>query len=320
MDKIINNLKSKKIFLLIIQIAVTVFFLYFVVKALRNNWQEFPSHLASINYLYLIFSFFLFVVSFFILSEAWYIIIKKLGANLENGSHRTIYFYPKIATYAPGGIWNALGRIYLAKKEGLPRTKTIISLGMEFSFIISSGIFCYFIIIILTRNIILFFTAPGLTLLFLIAIGLYPSNLNRILRFICKVKGKSFDEKFKISDILKLFSIYCLYWIISGIAFYFLMSSIINVSTNMILIIIGINIFSWIIAFLTPFVAGGLGVMEVTMIYLLGGFFPGVIASLVPILNRVMNILSEGTTIGIVWIYNNFQIKKIIRLNKINHK
>ncbi len=315
MEKILTNLKSKKIFLSIFQIAICAFFLYFVVKALCSNWQELPSHLASINYLYLAISFFLFIGGFFILSEAWLIIIKKLGENLSNGSHRTIYFYPKIATYAPGGIWNALGRVYLAKKEGLPRTKTIISLGLEFILIISSGIFCYLLISVLANSLNLFLDVPFLLLLIIIAVCLYPFNLNRIIKFICCIKGKSFDKKFNILDIIKLFAIYCFYWILSGFAFYFLMRSIYQFDFGMILILIGINAISWVVAFLIPFVAGGLGVMEVTMMYLLGGFFPGAIASLIPVLDRIINIFSEGITIGIVWVYNNLQLNKLSKNN-----
>ncbi len=74
-----------------------------------------------------------------------------------------------------------------------------------------------------------------------------------------------------------------------------------------------VNFLAWIVAFLVPLVAGGLGVMELTMMYLLVSIFPASVASLLPILNRILNIISEGSCIGIVW-FRRRKEKKALRV------
>lgn len=294
----------QKPFIFLIQVLVTGFFLYFVLKVLASNWVKLPEHLAHINYWYFLFAFILFAASFFIQSETWYLIIRSLGADLNPKEHFTIYFYPKIAAYAPGGVWNILGRMRLAERKGVSKLKTLYSSILELIFSVAAGTFLFFFAFLINPK----FSPSSVliaVLLFLFSFTcLWPPVLTRISKIVFWVKQQRFNIHISFKKILLILNLSLIYWLVFGLGFFLLIKSLHPISLKFLLVVAGVNAFSWLIGFLVPFAAGGLGITEVLLMSFLGSFLPLSIAALVPILGRIISIISELSTIGAVWLYN----------------
>lgn len=304
----IASKKLKQFFLIFLQIGITLFFFYFIGDALGRSWEDLPNQIKNINYFYILVSFALLTFSLFILSDAWLLILKCLEITLPFNKHYSIYFYPKLTTYAPGGIWFILGRIHLAEKSGVPKIKTVISLGLELIFIIGSGNI-FFLVSHFYNGLSTVFIYFSFAILFLTILFLYPRFFNKVLNLVLKIgKEEPLGREIKFQQILSVFLLHILYWALGGISFYVLVRSIfvIPLTLKMITFLLGTFSIAWIVGILVPFVAGGLGVTEVIMLGLLSTIFPLSIASLVPILNRMVSILSEVTSVALVWLYNRF--------------
>ncbi len=301
--------QPKQIILLFLQIGFYAFFFYFIADALSRSWKDLPKHIHEINYFYIFVSLILFTFSLFILSDGWLLILRTLKENLPANRHYSIYFYPKLTTYAPGGIWFILGRIHLAEKSGVPKIKTLVSLGLELIFVVASGNILFLFSHFYNGKFNILLTFFSLFLFLLSILFLSPPVFNGILNFVLKLgREKPLGKKIKFKEILIILLLHLLYWVLGGISFYILIRSIyfIPLTLKMIVTLIGIFSVAWIVGILVPFVAGGLGVTEVIMLGLLSVIFPLSIASLVPILNRVVSIISDVTSVALVWVYNRF--------------
>lgn len=311
--------KLGRFFIVFLQISICFISLFYVLRIFLSNISEIYFYFRTFNLFYLFLSFVLLSLALFLRGEIWAYIIKNLGVKLKENSHYPIYFYPRLATYAPGGIWSFWGQIRLAKKEGISRLKTLISLGVEFIFTFFAGTLLYLVLAFFDfRSSLIFFYLFFLAFLILFLIILPPS-LTKIINFIFFLKKpvqQSSSDKggrqeklsydFSYSKVIFLTFAYILYWLLLGGGLIVLVKSLHPVPCRWLPTLINFNTASWIVSFLAPFVAGGLGVMEVILFSFLKGLLPISLASFIPIALRLLSIFSDFFIILMVFISHKF--------------
>jgi len=292
-------------------------------KKLKNNWYNyfiFVSFVFIVIYLYIndlykfpvilslhifLLSVILFIISFFIGSFAWYIILLKANYPV-NYFHASYSFgVAVIGKYIPGKIWSMIGQSGFIFKNNDYNKKDIISL----TFI--EQIIALWVGMVI-GSFSLFYLEDGYLygwlIFFLLLILSFIIFTKVIHKSIDKVSNKIFKKEIKIpflslKDSLTVIIIYTIFWIVVGFSSFLFAASILqdSVSFNIGLgVILAINI-----GFLIIFLPSGLGAREGVLILFLKSI--GLTledSAMISISHRILTVLCEVIFFVIVMIIN----------------
>jgi hypothetical protein len=269
------------------------------------SWQLYThkaeafAYLAHINVKMLFIALVLDILDLGILAAAWLLIANKLGIALGLYRDLKAFFFSNLAKHIPGMIWYLAGRAYLYRTlDGgiwIATTGTIL----ENSLLILGGLLVA--LIVLPRqfeldNYWILFALPTVVLIFLM-LSLRPSMLWEFGRLFQR-KGKikpTFAPQIPIRDILLWFTLYMLVWIMGGLAFHCFVAAFYPALTLASFpFTLGVSTaysLSGLIAFILP---AGLGIKELTGVYLLGHLLPAPFAIIIMLLFRVKLLLAES--------------------------
>ena len=269
--------------------------LAFLAGNVINNWHLVLEQWSAFNILPFTLCFLLMLSIYPEGSVGWYIILRKINVDIRFKNALKIWIISNTSRYIPGKIWQYLGRIELARREGIPRTKTFASLLIEVFLVLIAGI------------IVSVFSLSLLPLkeidqwwMFLIIVPfllLHPIFSNKIIDIVSKLSRKDFGVvKVNLSfrDTILSLPWFILNFFINGLALFFLISSVShNFAPSSIIAISGFYALSWVLGYISFFAPGGIGVTEVSLAYLLSTIMPFALASLVAILYRFLLTAAE---------------------------
>jgi glycosyltransferase 2 family protein len=195
--------------------------------------------------------------------------------------------------YAPGKVWGILGKVYLAKKEGISEHGCVITISLETILFLLGGV----ILFLLTASSVVRGKIPYTYYLFVIPVCLiitYPKILIGITNFFLKLfKRPLIDFMPSYLQILELLLLYTLSWVLQGIGIYFLFRSFIPIAIKNLLVLAGVHAFSWVVGFVSIITPAGLGVKEGIFSYLLKSLLPPGIAVLGALIVRIWGTIGE---------------------------
>jgi uncharacterized membrane protein YbhN (UPF0104 family) len=200
----------------------------------------------------------------------------------------------QMAKYLPGGLWFAVGRIYLAKKEKIAGNHAAISVMLETCLIMISGIIIILILFIIkgfdyTFNIIFI-----MALLLLLLLLLHPKVLSLLVNTLLRLLKKNVVKlNIKYWQIIKLSIYFFGFWIAQIIGFYFLINAIYPMPISKIFTLSAAYTLSWMTGFVVIFAPGGLGVREGMMTLLLSPILPAPLAIAISFIARIWITLFE---------------------------
>lgn len=274
-------------------IIVSVIF-YFLITNLLHNWQKIPFGSLRLNTVSLAISFVLLFVNFGIFVQGWRALIDRLGYKISFSNALWIISSSQIAKYVPGGIWFAVGRVYLGRSEKIKEEVVAFSVVVETGLTFLAGL----LLVLLSFSTIehktfinILFIIPAF---FLFLIALYPPFLNRLMNIALRIiKRPAINLNIPYSSILAV-SIYFLgLWIAQAIGFYFLINAIYPIPVSKIFDLTVVYILSWMTGFVVIFAPGGLGVREGMMTLLLSPILPAPLAIAISFIARVWITLFE---------------------------
>ena len=286
----------------IVIVAVTF---YFIGRLLYNEWDKISGYDWTPDPLLCVLSVFLLVIAYIISSYGWTLVLRMLDVKISLKKRLSIYLLSIFGRYIPGGIWSALGRMYLCKGEGIPNSRSGMSILLEQAYPVVAACIVFVLSLFLWDSTdSLTKMIPLLILIPLFIVFLHPWPFLKIANPILSLLGKGqIDISLSFSNMLKLTGYYIIYWIASGAAFYLFIQSFYPMESHIIPIIIGTYAASFAagyIAFLAP---AGLGVREGSLIFLLSFFMPASVAIGVAILSRLW-IIGVELLILIVFLLN----------------
>ena len=100
----------------------------------------------------LVISFVFLFINFMIFAEGWRNIIYKLGHNISFKNAFWIVSSSQIAKYIPGGIWFAVGRVYLSRNEKLKEEIVVLSVVVETGLTFLVGILLFLLSVSLSGH------------------------------------------------------------------------------------------------------------------------------------------------------------------------
>ncbi len=279
-----------------LQVIFVIAIFYFMFMHLYRNWNSLKEYEWTFNYFYLALSFIILMIYSIIVIYGWQTILKKIYVKIPFLKLVKIKAIAELGRYIPGMIWHVAGRAYYGKKSGIPYFKTLLSFALEMGINSMAGLFVFIFSIpffleteIFLKIVPLFVFIPiGLVLM-------HPKIANKIINFGLKIlKKPKVKIRMKYKDMLKLVLLYSIFWLIMGLAFYFLINSIYPIGFSKILVVAGIYSIAWVAGFLFIIAPSGIGVREGIIAGLLSMFMPLPIAIIISIVARIWTTIGEA--------------------------
>lgn len=284
-----------------ILIISAIFFL--MAHRLTTNWSSLNYQAFRFKTEFLLLGLTLFLAQGFVWVFLWRRLLIELGYLLGFRRSFRIYYYSQGAKYLPGGIWGVLGRTYLCEREKIPRGVAFSSIVIETALCVISGAIV----------VVLFFAQANFLeteFLFLatavIVVGLIflnPKIFFPMANFFLKItRHEPLSTSISYRAILKLISSYVFAWLLGGVGFYFLTSSVTSLPLAKMGEIIGIFSAAGITSIVAFFAPAGLGVREGVLVLSLSRFTPQSVAILVALFARLWMTVSEVLLIFLAWL------------------
>lgn len=284
-----------------VQVLLAGTILYFVVRQVAHNWEAISAHDWQINWLLLIVSIAVGILTFFVLSSVWRVIINGFGHRLGAGEAFRIFYLSNLGRYIPGKVWQLFGVLYLAGKRGVPPEQAGASFALSQLFAIPASFLVYVLAVqvepdLLTDRIAIL--GSGTAWLITVAmigicalVVLWPNRMLALVNYLLRRIGRAevvFQLDKKVA--LGIFLGYCVAWILYGVAFWLFVRS---VAPGLGAIpAVGVFNASYQIGYLMLFAPGGLGPRELVMGILLTPFI-GPLGPAIAILARLWAIAVE---------------------------
>lgn len=277
----------------IIALCVVCITFYFIGKTLYKNWHTIEFSKLKFNFVYLGVSYFIVALSFLLGAYIWKRNLSMLKEHISFIAALRVNALSTLPKYAPGKVWGIIGKVYLAKKEGISEHSSVVTISLETILSILGGI----ILFLFTASSIFKGRLPYTFYILLIpicAIITHPRILIGVTNLFLKLfKRPLIDFMPKYIRILELLILYTISWVLQGTSIFFLIKSFYAISENTLLKIIGFHSFSWVIGFITIITPGGLGVKEGVFSYFLSFIVPSGIAVIISLVVRIWGTIAE---------------------------
>lgn len=247
---------------------------WFLVGRLRSQWDTVGPALRNAPLWTLAVAFACAAGSMIGLAMAWRVILWVLGASPPRRQMLTWYFAGEIGKYAPGGIWQLLGRSELATRGGVKRPVAYASVAASLLQLIASGA--------LTVSLIAPWALEGypdwirfgtVGLAPLVILGLHPRVIDQLRRTMVRLRmGRLAPPPVMWRSTIAIVIAGIPSWILIGLTHLFLAIGL-GVSVTP-LRIIGASIVAWVLGTVVIIAPAGLGVREVAFISV-AGLSPG---------------------------------------------
>jgi len=284
--------------------AIAVIF-YFISRQITANWGQIAACQWRIEPIFLVASTVSVMITFFLFSWVWRIIVLSLGKNVSPLRAYKISYLANLGRYIPGKIWQMFGVIYLARKEGVTEEEAVTSFGLSQLFAIPSGLLSglFFMSLYfdvwwgdnhvpgLSRGLVL---VAAVVFLMSLAVVFIPGAIGGLLnRFLRLVRRRPVSFLMNKSLAAAIYGGYFLAWSMYGFSFWLFLKSIMAQEVP-IIPMAGVFIIAYQVGYLMLFAPGGVGPREAVMGLFLAPFFGAGVAGAIAVAARLWLIAAEG--------------------------
>ncbi len=304
-------MKNKNIAEKVLAFLVALTILFFLSRILFVNWQKIKNYQFSFNYFYLFLSYIFLSLNIALAGVVWGTILRflKVGKIPIWPIIKTV-IYSRLGRYVPGRVWSLASRVYLARRFGIPPQALFISSLQQMVINILSnlvwGLFLVFVSLGSKINYLSYYQ-----LLFIIVISVViifiakPDFYFPVYRFLLsKTKKINFNPQYFLQqrkDIIIVFLLVAITQFTGGLAFFFLVNSIVKLSYLNLWGVIGAYMLATVSGFIVLFTPGGIGVKEGVLALLLSFYFPLNIAVFISLLSLLWMVTAELMLFSVVF-------------------
>ncbi len=284
-------------------IAAVIF--YFIGKMAYREWDKISGYDWSPSPTWFIASIFLLLGLYLMGAYGWTMVLRMLGTGITGARGVSILLLSLYGRYIPGGVWSVLGRVYLCRLEGIPDSRSGMSILIEQAYqVVSAGLVFAISLLFWTDTGSVIRVLPLIFILPLFFTFLHPKPFLKILNPILSRFGKGpVNITLSFNNMLILTGYYLCYWVVTGIAFYSFIRAFYPLEGHYIPILSGIFAISFAAGYLAFFTPAGLGVREGALTLLLSMFIPMPIAIGVSLLSRLW-LISVEIVILVIFLIN----------------
>jgi hypothetical protein len=289
----------------IITSVVVALILFFLIRFLVNNWRQVATFDFTFTYRYLVLSFPVLFVFFFLRVYAWQAILKNMQIALPLRTCLRVSFLSMMGKYLPGKVWTVLGKIYLSDKEGVPKAEAFTSVVIEIVLEIVASIFFFFLYLFSLMEQPLL-SPKVLYLLGVVLVGglvfLHPRVFYTVLNALLRTLNKeTIPEAITYKDIITIFLFYIVIVLVQGVAFYLFVNALLYVPFHNLVGLTACFAVAGALGTLSFFAPSGLGVREGVLALLLSTYVISPVAVLIALLARIWVTLTEVTCAFCGW-------------------
>jgi hypothetical protein len=275
-----------------LQVVVIAVVLFFFGLAFYRLAPEIAAYEWEFHPLYLGLALALIVVRGPIGAYGWGAIIKQLGYELPWRTNIRIVFHSNFAGFVPGGMWHAVSRVYLAEKEGVPKTITALSVFLESAFVAFGAA------VVAPLSLLVWPEFPlWLILIFLTALlgfVFQPNLMFKVLNWLLvRIKREPVEVSMRPQDMLRLLLPFALNWVLFGLMSFALVAALYpQLPIAQAPALAGVFTAAWLVGYAAIFVPQGLIVREGIIIGFLTGVLglPLAVAAASAVLSRIWSM------------------------------
>lgn len=232
----------------------------------------------------------------------WVAILRALGARGLPGFSVMAGIYAKswMARYIPGTIAWIAGKVYLASRFGISKSRLAASSFLEGGIQVAAVAVVSLLAIGLSKHVSQVspaIKAIALSMSLISVVLLHPVVFNRLLRFAYVfIKRKEPSEELRINGkaVVVSFAMFAIGAILGGTGNYFMAAAIADqVGPGLYLYIMGVFGLAGAVGMATPLLPSGIGVKDGTQLVLLSLVLPKEIALAITIFSRVWQVLID---------------------------
>jgi uncharacterized membrane protein YbhN (UPF0104 family) len=301
---------SLKRLLSIVKILILFGVLFFILRYLIFNWNQFISLDIKLNYVYVILSFLVMQLAWITTAWSWGKTLEAFGHKLRYRDIFTIYFRSMVAKYVPGKVWQLAASTYIAGRQGIPEGATIVSFIVGQAYSVLSGVTLIAAAVALgamhkTGGGFAFFRWSSIPILIaLLVLIIRPNISERFMNLALRIfKRQEISMNIRISTSFWLFFAFLIPWLIFGMAFWLLINALTPVPFNIYFTTTAILTAGTVVGFLAVFAPGGIGVKEASIAALIVSTtsLPAAFALAIGFGYRIVTSIVELVDFGITW-------------------
>ena len=289
----------------ILSIILVVIIFYFIGNVAYKEWDKISGYNWSPRPSWFIVSILILFVVYLIGAYGWILVLRMMGVQIGWVKGLSIFLLSLYGRYIPGGVWSVLGRVYLCRLEGIPDSRSSMSILLEQAYpIVSAGLVFVLSLFFWRDTDSVLKVLPAVFLLPISFVFLHPKPFLKIMNPVLAWFGKGpIHITLSFKNMLILAACYSFYWIVAGTAFYCFIRAFYPLDLHYIPILSGIYALSFTAGYLAFFTPAGLGVREGSLTLLLSLFIPAPVALGIALLSRLWLIGIE-LVILIVFLIN----------------
>lgn len=294
-------------------LILVVIIFYFIGRVIYKEWDKFSEYNWSPNPLLVIFSIIILLIVYILFSHGWTLILKMIGVKIGWNKGLSICLLSIFGRYIPGGIWTVLGRVYLCRLEGIPDSRSGMSILLDQSYtVVSAGVVFAVSLLFWNDTSSVLRVLPVVIVIPLFLFFLHPKPFLKIINPVLSWFGRGHVTlSLSFSNMLILTGYYSFSWLLTGVSFYIFIRAFYPIELHYILIISGIYAISYTAGFIIFFMPAGLGVREGTLTLLLSLFIPTPVAIGISLLSRLWIIGLE--ILILLFFLINTQTRRMVR-------
>lgn len=220
---------------------------------------------------------------------AWHWISRRHGSQLLHRQNIRLWTISELMRYIPGNVWSFAARYRGTMSSGGERAATFQALIVEVLGLVAGAT-------VISALLIQRAGGWAVALSIMAAVPIFAAMARPLAQ---KVFRRELPQ-IGVGEMSGLMLWYGLGWIVFGLATSFVFRSFPDIPPLAWTQLIGLNVFAWLIGYVTIVTPMGLGVRELAFVRLLDGVVLTAVASLVALVTRLWFIVSELVFLGLV--------------------
>ncbi|MCL2110662.1 MAG: lysylphosphatidylglycerol synthase domain-containing protein [Clostridiales bacterium] len=292
----------------IIFLVLAVFFLarYFIL-----NISDISDIDQYIDWRVFALSILIFIVHKLTLAGLWHYITILGGVRIKPSDAVTAYLYSVLGKYIPGKVFMLLARFPAYKRAGTSLSKVTVCFLLEAVCTILGAVILFIASLFFFPNNLLSGYEPLIAILIAVLfVCMHPKVINFLLRGLERLtKKENLQLSMTYMQMLKVSLLFVLNWLVVGIGYYMLATSVYPVPASELLYTAGIFAISTTIGILAIIAPSGIGVREAIMILGLGLIMPQPYAVMIAVMARLWTTAGEMIVILAAFIVSKVRNK-----------
>ncbi len=285
-------MKLKRVLWNLLQIALVVGLLYYVILPLLKNAKGFQDTFLTLKPLPLVSG--ILVLSLVILCYpfVWRYILGSFGIQIPWKKAVISWIYSNVGKYMPGKVWQFVGRVALTKS--VKPEITLATVFLEVIISSSSAVMVFFARFFLMRDISPLWSLYAVLLFVVLFFLQHPAVVKFFLKLYFKVRKQEVDLvslELPLKRNVYVFFAYFILWILTGVSFWLMVQGS-NIKVGLVDSVTTYPI-SWILGYLTLISPGGLGVRESILMSMLKARYAVEVASAFSLLTRLALVFTD---------------------------